>query len=98
MEIEKHINTIIELLVNNHSGVMSHVTGLFSRRSFNLESIICSPINATQSKMYLLVDKDEDLEQILRQLEKLYDVINVQERCDYNHSLFSEIHDLIASK
>jgi len=98
METKKHINTIIELLVNNHSGVMAHITGLFCRRSFNLESIICSPINTTQSKMYLLVKNDERLEQIIKHLEKLYDVINVQERCDYNHSLFGEIHDLIANR
>lgn len=39
------INTdffLIELLVRNHPGVMSHITGLFARRAFNLEGILCS--------------------------------------------------------
>ncbi len=98
METKKDINTIIELLVNNHSGVMSHITGLFSRRAFNLDSIICSPINDTQSKMYLLVENDERLPQIISQLEKLYDVEKVEERYDYNRSFFTDIHDLIMDK
>ena len=32
---------VLRLMVRNHPGVMSHVCGLFSRRSFNLEAIIC---------------------------------------------------------
>ena len=98
MSSEKQNNTIIELLVNNHSGVMSHITGLFSRRGFNLESIICSPVNDTQSKMYLLVDDNDNVGQMLKHLDNLYDVIEVKERRDYNHRLFSEIHDLICKK
>jgi len=65
---------IIELTVNNHPGVMSHVTGLFSRRGFNLEGILCSPIgDGARSRMYLLVKREERIDQITKQLEKLYD-------------------------
>ncbi|NQT24648.1 acetolactate synthase small subunit [candidate division KSB1 bacterium] len=89
-------NTIIELEVQNHAGVMSHITGLFSRRGFNLEGILCGQIgDGSASRMYLLVNEDKFLEQIVRQLEKLYDVRSVTIRPDYDHTLFDKLHDLI---
>ncbi len=47
----------IELTVNNHPGVMSHITGLFSRRAYNLEGILCSSLtdDRTHSTVSLLV-------------------------------------------
>ena len=36
--------TVLELEVNNHAGVMSHVVGLFSRRAYNVEGILCLPV------------------------------------------------------
>jgi len=90
--------TVVELIVNNHPGVMSHITGLFSRRAFNLEGILCGEIgNGTQSKVYLLVNKDERLEQIVSQLEKLYDVKEVSVREDYDCTIFNRIHELIGN-
>ena len=41
----RNASTIIELIVNNHHGVMSHITGLFSRRGFNLDGILCGKID-----------------------------------------------------
>ena len=35
---------VLEIDVNNHAGVMSHVVGLFSRRSYNVEGILCLPV------------------------------------------------------
>lgn len=71
-------NILIKLTVNNHAGVMSHITGLFSRRGYNLEGILCGKIEGTNhSRMYLLVENNELLEQIIRQLQKLYDVIDL---------------------
>ncbi|WP_421720649.1 ACT domain-containing protein [Aeromonas salmonicida] len=35
---------ILELTVRNHPGVMSHVCGLFARRAFNVEGILCLPL------------------------------------------------------
>ncbi|WP_031483412.1 acetolactate synthase small subunit [Maridesulfovibrio frigidus] len=68
----------IDLLVRNHAGVMSQITGLFSRRNFNLEGIICGPVGkGDESRMILTVADDSKLEQIVLQLEKLYDVIEV---------------------
>lgn len=89
---------IIELLVKNHPGVMSHITGLFARRAYNLEGILCGQIgNGENSKMYLLVNDDESLDQICKQLSKLYDVIEVSicKNCDV--SIFSKIPDIIGS-
>lgn len=95
MVIEK-TNTIIELVVRNHPGVMSHITGLFSRRAFNLEGILCSQIgDGTISRMYLLVNKGEKLEQIVKQVQKLYDVMEVTVQNDYDHTLFDRLHDLV---
>jgi acetolactate synthase-1/3 small subunit len=83
-------NTIIELTVNNHPGVMSHVTGLFARRAFNLEGILCGEIeDSSKSRMYLLVKDDDRLEQIIKQIEKLYDVLEVTLREDYDHTIFN---------
>jgi len=69
---------VLRLMVRNHPGVMSHVCGLFSRRSFNLDGIICLPIgDNTRSEMLLLVSDDDRLEQLILQLQKLEDVIEI---------------------
>ena len=68
----KKASTIIELTVQNHPGVMSHITGLFSRRAFNLEGILCGSIDdSRKSRMYLLVENNSRIEQIIKQLQKL---------------------------
>jgi acetolactate synthase I/III small subunit len=97
--METHIpTTIVELVVDNHAGVMSHVTGLFSRRVFNLEAILCAPVGAGEtSRMYLLVNRDGRLEQIVRQLEKLQDVRSVTVRDDIDHTVFARIEDLLTA-
>jgi acetolactate synthase I/III small subunit len=70
--------TILRLLVRNHPGVMSHVCGLFARRGFNVEGIICSPVGDGARSMILLeVNDDERLEQMTRQLRKLEDVLEI---------------------
>ncbi len=77
-------NTIVKLMVRNHPGAMSHITGLFSRRGFNLEGILCAPVDGgADSAMYLLVRNDERLEQIVKQLRKLYDVKSVTVKADF---------------
>lgn len=76
--MNKRKNKIIELTVNNHAGVMSHITGLFSRRNFNLEGILCAPAkNSSKSSIYLIVKNGDDIEQMVKQLSKLYDVAKV---------------------
>ncbi|ABR34801.1 MULTISPECIES: acetolactate synthase small subunit [Clostridium] len=96
------INTkfyLIELHVRNHSGVMSHITGLFARRAFNLEGILCAQIgDGSTSKMYLLVKNDSVLDQIIKQLEKLYDVIEVSVHQDYDQSVFENLNKVLKLK
>jgi acetolactate synthase I/III small subunit len=89
-------NLVIELTVRNHPGVMSHITGLFSRRAFNMEGILCGRIgDGSLSRMYLLINKDERLEQIVKQLDKLYDVIDVIIHENYDVEVFTKMHESI---
>ena len=77
------IRTVLDVLVKNHPGVMSHVSGLFSRRAFNVEAILCLPVNGgEESRIWLLVNEDERLEQMIRQMRKLQDVHDVRLRPD----------------
>jgi len=71
--------TVLELRVRNHPGTMSHITGLFARRAFNLDAIVCVPIgDGTASRVLLLVSNEPRLEQVERQLAKLYDVLEIR--------------------
>ena len=68
----------LRLTVNNHPGVMSHVCGLFARRAFNVEGIVVTPqADGSTSRIWLVVNRDERLEQMIRQVRKLYDVLEV---------------------
>ena len=88
--------TLVELVVKNHPGAMSHITGLFARRAFNLEGILCGSIgDGTRSKIYLLVRNDYLKEQIVKQLEKLYDVLSVTLHDEFNISIFQNLDTLI---
>ena len=82
---------VLELLVNNHPGVMAHITGLFARRAFNLEGILCGPVGGDHSRMWLLVNDDGKLEQIVKQLAKLHDVMSVGERAGADVTLFHRL-------
>lgn len=72
---------ILELKVRNHPGVMSHICGLFARRAYNLEGILCLPMaNPQHSQMWLRVNADQRLDQVLQQVKKLIDVETVSLR------------------
>ena len=71
---KQHDNVILELTVRNHPGVMTHVCGLFARRAFNVEGILCLPIQGSEhSRIWLLVNDDQRLGQMISQIEKLED-------------------------
>ncbi|MBQ9495549.1 MAG: acetolactate synthase small subunit [Treponema sp.] len=74
---------VISILVENHAGVLSRVSGLFSRRGYNIDSLtVCATENPEQSRMTIVVKGDEYiLEQIEKQLAKLVEVIAIQ-HCD----------------
>lgn len=70
---------VLRLEVRNHPGVMSHVSGLFARRAFNVDGIVCLPIgDGARSAILLLVRADDRLEQLVRQLAKLEDVLEIR--------------------
>lgn len=94
-ESEVAPRTVLEIDVNNHAGVMSHVVGLFSRRAFNVEAILCMPVTGTrpaerQSRIWLTVYEDERLDQVVKQLEKLVDVLSVR-RHGAEHAVFERL-------
>ena len=69
----------LHLTVNNHPGVMSHVCGLFARRAFNLEGILVTPVtDGSTCSVWLLVNEDNRMEQVVRQVSKLHDVLDVR--------------------
>lgn len=78
---------IISLLLENESGSLSRVVGLFSQRGYNIESLTVSPTDdETLSRLNITTDSDDMvLEQIEKQLNKLIDVLKVQEVTEYNH-------------
>ncbi|MCB1961486.1 MAG: acetolactate synthase small subunit [Rhodocyclaceae bacterium] len=85
------VKVVLELEVNNHPGVMSHICGLFARRAFNVEGILCMPLaDATRSRIWLLVFEDQRLEQMIKQVEKLVDVRSVQ-RHGAEHAVFERL-------
>ncbi|MFQ5454804.1 MAG: acetolactate synthase small subunit [Nitrospirota bacterium] len=70
---------IISLLVENKFGVLSRISGLFSGRGFNIESLsVGHTIDHSMSQMTIVTRGDDRIiEQILKQLNKLIDVIKV---------------------
>lgn len=72
---------IISVLVENKFGVLTRVAGLFSGRGYNIDTLNVAPTqDPTTSKMTLVTrGDDKTLEQIVKQLNKLVDVIQVQD-------------------
>lgn len=84
---------VLQIDVNNHPGVMSHVVGLFSRRTYNVEGILCLPVgNGETSRIWLQVNEDQRLTQMIKQMEKLEDVIAVS-RHAADHAVFADLEN-----
>lgn len=83
---------VISVLVQNHSGVLSRVSGLFSRRGYNIDSLTVGVTeNPERSRMTIVVRGDEYiLEQIQKQLVKLVEVISIK-TCDPANTVFREL-------
>ena len=73
------MNYIFSVLVENHAGVLSRVSQLFSARGFNITSLTVGETeDPTISRMTIAVDGDErTMDQVNKQLNKLIDVIKV---------------------
>jgi acetolactate synthase I/III small subunit len=67
------------ILIENEAGALSRVAGLFSARGYNIESLtVAATEDATMSRMTIVTSgSDEVIEQIIKQLNKLIDVIKV---------------------
>lgn len=78
---------ILSLLLENESGALSRVAGLFSARAFNIESLtVAVTEDPSISRMTIVtVGSDEIIEQITKQLNKLVDVIKVVDLNEANH-------------
>lgn len=78
---------IISLLLENEPGALSRVAGLFSARGFNIESLTVAPTDdATVSRMTIVTSGGGNiLEQIIKQLNKLIDVIKLMDVSDGEH-------------
>ena len=74
----------ISVLTENHSGTLSRVSGLFSSRGYNITSLtVAETEDPTVSRMTIVVGGDASiLEQIVKQLNKLVDVIKVVDFLD----------------
>ena len=80
---------IISLLMENEAGALSRVAGLFSARGYNIESLTVAPTeDETLSRMTIVTSGSDDvIEQIIKQLNKLVDVVKV---LDLNDGRFIE--------
>lgn len=78
---------IISILMENEAGALSRVAGLFSARGYNIESLCVAPTHdETLSRLTLVtVGDDHIIEQIVKQLNKLLDVVKVQDMADTAH-------------
>ncbi|MDQ5770668.1 MAG: acetolactate synthase small subunit [Candidatus Thiothrix sulfatifontis] len=78
---------VISILMENEAGALSRVAGLFSARGYNIESLTVAPTDdATLSRLTVVTRGSEEIvEQIIKQLNKLIDVVKVMDLAQYAH-------------
>ena len=78
---------IISILLENESGALSRVSGLFSARAYNIESLTVAPTeDPSLSRMTIVsVGSDDIIEQITKQLNKLVEVVKVVDLSEAAH-------------
>ncbi len=78
---------IISILIENESGALSRVAGLFSARGYNIESLTVAPTeDPSLSRMTLVTTGTEEIvEQITKQLHKLIDVVKLMDMTEGPH-------------
>jgi acetolactate synthase-1/3 small subunit len=79
MENNSSMRHILSLLLENESGALSRVAGLFSARGYNIESLTVAPTeDPTLSRMTIVTSGSQEvIEQITKQVNKLIDVVKV---------------------
>jgi acetolactate synthase-1/3 small subunit len=78
---------IISILIENESGALSRVSGLFSARAYNIESLTVAPTeDPSLSRMTIVsIGSDDVIEQITKHLNKLIDVVKVVDLSEAAH-------------
>ena len=78
---------IISILLENESGALSRVVGLFSQRGYNIESLTVAPTNDTTLSRLTLTTTGNDrvIEQITKQLNKLVEVVKLVDLSEGAH-------------
>jgi acetolactate synthase I/III small subunit len=78
---------IISVLVENEAGALSRISGLFSARGYNIETLTVAPTeDASMSRMTIVTTGSEDvIEQITKQLNKLIEVVKVIDLSEAEH-------------
>lgn len=78
---------IISILLENEAGALSRVSGLFSARAYNIESLtVAATEDSSLSRMTIVsIGSDEVIEQIIKQLNKLIDVVKVVDLSESAH-------------
>lgn len=84
MEGRRHV---IAVLVENQFGVLARIAGLFSGKGFNIDSLtVAETLDPTLSRMTIVTHGDERvIEQTIKQLNKLVDVVSVTDLTDKPH-------------
>ena len=84
---KKPMRHVISLLIENESGALSRVSGLFSARGYNIESLTVAPTeDASLSRMTIVTSGSDDVvEQITKHLNKLVEVVKVVDLSESAH-------------
>ncbi len=82
----------LELIVKNHYGVLNRITGLYARKGYNIDSLNVNETSDPNYSRMLIVSKGNEIVQIqmVRQLNKLYDVTEVTLMTQQNISLLDK--------
>ena len=83
----KTMRHVISLVIENESGALSRVSGLFSARGYNIESLTVAPTeDASLSRMTIVTSGSDDIvEQITKQLNKLVEIVKVVDLSESAH-------------
>jgi acetolactate synthase-1/3 small subunit len=75
---------ILSVLLENEAGALSRVVGLFAQRNYNIESLAVAPTEDTTLSRLTLTTRGDDgkIQQIIKQLNKLIEVVSVEDLCD----------------
>lgn len=78
---------ILAILLENEPGALSRIVGLFSQRAYNIESLTVAPTDDNSLSRITIATYGDDkvLEQIVKQVNKLVDVIKITELTDRKH-------------